>query len=208
LNKMRILRFLCFVWLPLVNGQLSTSTTEVVELGVDSKGENFFDVLPNQAPLKSLDFSICFRCRFWTWKLMVVFKSSVMGFLVRDTEHNQLSFTMSGTSAAFPMNGLKISPTLWNSICIVHNSELSILTLAINGHVNISSFNETGLNKEDLLKTMTIGDSPGYSGFEGQMTDFNFWSKALSPSDISAFVTECSDKLFERWVKHCYHLRH
>ena len=173
---------------------------QVAEFGIETKRDNYFEILPNQENVNSLDFSICLRCRFWTWNDKIVFSSNVMELFL--TNQNNV-FELLSQTIEFPLDSLKVSPTLWNSFCFVHNSTNSSVTVDINGFKDISHIYTTTLKKDDLKKKITIGDASThdwgeYHRFSGQITDFNFWNKALNPTEVLDFVTGCSEKLFEK----------
>ena len=177
------------------------SLVQVAEFGIETKAQNYFEILPNQENVKSLDFSICLRCRFWTWNDMVVFVTETMKLELSLVRSNFFGFL--GQAFPFPLAALKVSPTLWNSFCFIHNSTNSSVTVDVNGFKDISHFYTTALKKDDLKKKITIGgvsthDWGEYNRYSGQITDFNFWNRALNPTEVFNFVTGCSEKLFER----------
>ena len=183
-----------------MNIQTDFSLKNYNTFGIEAKAQNYFEILPNHVNGNSLDFSICLRCRFWTWNDKIVFSSNVMELFL--TNQNNV-FELLSQTIEFPLDSLKVSPTLWNSFCFVHNSTNSSVTVAVNGFKNISYLNTTALKKEDLKKKITIGDVfnhdwVGYYRFSGQITDFNIWNMALNPLEILDFVKGCSEKLFEK----------
>ena len=190
-----LLSVICLVYLT-VNGQ--STIVQVAELGIKTKGDNYFEILPNQVTLQSLDFSICLRCRFWTWGGKIVFSSEKMSFSL----FKSIGFFHMVKTIEFPTDGLKFSPTLWNSICIVHHSNNFSVTIAINDYKETFDLNTTSFRKEDLKKSVMIGEASnkglGSSRFSGQIADFYFWNKALTPNEIFDFMFGCSENLFPK----------
>ena len=190
-----LLGMICIVY-PTVNGQ--SSLVQVAELGIKTKRDNYFEILPNQVTLQSLDFSICLRCRFWTWSGKIVFSSEIMSL----SFYKSIGVFRMVKTIEFPIYGLKFSPTLWNSICIVHHSNNFSVTIAINDYKETFDLNTTSFRKEDLKKSVMIGEASnkglGSSRFSGQIADFNFWNKALTPNEIFDFMFGCSENLFPK----------
>ena len=160
-TKMRVIILLGFAFhflLP-INGD--ASSTQVIEFGVENRAENYFEVLPGGVAPKSLDFSICLRCKFWSWGEKVVFtsKSETIYFYLGGIEENVGVFFMS-KSIHFPTHAFKVSPTLWNSVCFVHNATDASVTIALNDFHSTFQINDTGLTIENLKEPIFIGTGP------------------------------------------------
>lgn len=187
--------------LSLCNGQ--AAFLQAIEFGIENRSENFLEVQPNRAALKTLDFTVCLRCKFWTWGSMIVFETGDVGIylFLRSWELNFGSFFFSEVTK-FQMSNLNISPTLWNSFCFIHNTTNSSITIAINNFMESYHLNTTDIHIEDISKTIFIGRRPNVASsmlrFSGQVADFNFWNMALISADVQDFISGCSEKLFER----------
>ena len=194
--------FFVVIFVLLQHGNGEQSFLQVIEFGIDDRAENFIEVVPDQH-LHSLDFSICLRCKFWSWGSMVLFETEFdkMWLYLGDLETNSGTLYLS-EFRPFPLHGLKFSPTLWNSFCLVHNSNTSNVTIAINDYNDTYPLDTTGLKIEDINKAIFIGSSPDLTPddfrFSGQISDFNYWNRVLKPTDVQDFMSGCSKNLFEQ----------
>jgi len=175
-----------------------------LEFGIENRADNFLEVQPNRTGFKNLDFTICFRCKFWTWGRMVLFETEEDHiFLFLRTWELKLGSLFFLNDIQFPMESLKVSPTLWNSFCLIHNSTNSSVTIAINDFKESYRLNTTGLTTDDISKQIFIGSNPflteDYLRFSGQVTDFNFWNRPLNSTTVEDFMSGCSEKLYERY---------
>ena len=167
--------------------------TRVVEFDIERSGEKSFEIQPNQVSFENHDFTICLRCKFWTWNTKIIFQNQKMFLGIRNFEAATGHIFYNGSSIfKFSTIGLKVSSTLWNSICLIYNSSISSLTIAINERVQSTSGNLTKLDSGSVLSKITVG-----STFLGQITDFNIWSQALNQTLVDAYI-QCSNELLER----------
>jgi hypothetical protein len=175
---------------------------KVIEFGTERVEGNYLEVQPIVLSQRILDFSICVRFKFWTWGTKILFGSQDIFLALLQQQPATISsgvVVMNNSAVArFETSSLKISPTLWNSICLAYNSSNASVTIAIN---NFSSSYRSNLSM-DVISTLKnrimIGDSPNYhfSGdyrFSGQVTDFNIWNKTLNELEIKSFTIECSN---------------
>ena len=190
---------LLFGWLHDTNGQ--SSAVQVVELDYHQPGENYFEILPNQGFPENMDFAICFRCKFWRWNAMTVFKSDFMELRLTDTTG---SFNMYG-SKIFSTQKLNFSPTMWNSFCFSLDWVNYNLTIAVNDFRDNFYMNSDALKKDHLRSKIRFGDpktnAVPSNGFSGQIVDFNFWNRPLhnvSKGAFSSFMSGNMASLFLR----------
>ena len=173
--------------------------TQVIEFDLERRaGSNFFEVQPNQIPLKNQDFTICLRCKFWTWNTRIIFKGDnfFMGIATSDFESGVVFHN--STFARFSAKGLKISSSLWNSMCLVYSSKMPSLTIAINDFVEVLSANVTKIDIASIQRRITIGSSSEPNMFSGQVTDLNVWNSALNETYFKAFI-RCSNEFLQRY---------
>ena len=173
--------------------------TQVIEFDLERRaGSNFFEVQPNQIPLKNQDFTICFRCKFWTWNTRIIFKGDnfFMGIAASDFESGVVFHN--STFARFSAKGLKISSSLWNSMCLVYSSKMPSLTIAINDFVEVLSANVTKIDIASIQSQIIVGTTSEYNMFSGQVTDLNIWNSALNETYVKAFI-RCSDEFPQRY---------
>ena len=173
--------------------------TQVIEFDLERRaGSNFFEVQPNQIPLKSQDFTICLRCKFWTWNTRIIFEgvNFFMGIAASDFESGVVFHN--STFARFSAKGLKISSSLWNSMCLVYDSQMPSLTIAINDFVEVLSANVTKIDIASIQSQIIVGTTSEYNMFSGQVTDLNIWNSALNETYVKAFIC-CSDEFPQRY---------
>ena len=108
---------------------------KVIEFGAERKEGNVFEIQPNEVTQIFADFSICLRCRFWTWDFKVLFGTSFMSLVIFPPEPGfpDAYLVLNGSvGATFDFEDMKVSPTIWNSFCLTYNSSNSSILLALN----------------------------------------------------------------------------
>ena len=174
--------------------------TQIIEFGIERKEGNFFEVQPNQANLETLGFSICLRCKFWTWDVKNVFETNfaVLAFSKFEMFLAAVS-VFNGPYVVFSSQGLKSSPSLWNTLCVVFNAQTSNVTVFINGNKEILNQyrNVTNFINGSKVGTIMVGGTNGPMRFSGQVTDLNIWSRHLNPSEVNKFMARV-DGFLER----------
>jgi hypothetical protein len=174
----------------------STPHIQVIEFGTETREENFFEIQPNLGESESQDFSICFRCKFWTWGTKIIFDTNKMFFALRDfkTKLGILVFK-NQTDIQFSSRALEVSPTIWNSFCIIYNSIIANVTFVINNQKESNNQNISKDEIKSLKSKIMIGGSQHYSTiyrFSGQISDFNIWDRTLNETEVTAFMSTCS----------------
>jgi len=174
----------------------STPQVQVIEFGTENREENFFEIQSNPGESESQDFSICFRCKFWTWGTKIIFDTNEMFFALRDYKNKvgELVFE-NQQNMIFSTTALKVSPTIWNSFCIIYNSIIANVTFVINNQKESNNQNISKDEIKSLKSKIMIGGSYHYSTyfrFSGQIRDFNIWDRTLDETQVTAFMSTCS----------------
>ena len=173
--------------------------TQIIEFGIERKEGNFFEVLPSQANLQTLGFSLCLRCKFWTWDFKNVFETNFAALYFFKYEKFLAAVNVfDGPFVVFSSQGLKSSPTLWNTLCVVFNAQTSNVTVFINGNKDILNQyrNVTNFISGSKVGTIVVGGTSG-PRFSGQVTNLNIWSRPLNLNEIGKFMTRV-DGFLER----------
>ena len=173
---------------------------QVVELGIERKEGNFFEVQPDLANLQTLDFSICLRCKFWTWNFKTIFESPFGVLQLSSYEYLRGYIDLfNGPYVPFSTLGLKVSPTLWNTFCVVYNAKTSNVSVFINDNKEILYQYRNVTNLINGIKdgSINVGGNYGPRRFSAHVTDLNIWNRPLNPSEVKMFMTKV-DGFLER----------
>jgi hypothetical protein len=174
----------------------SAPQIQVIEFGTETREENFFEIQPNLGESESQDFSICFRCKFWTWGTKIIFDTNEMFFALRYYKNKVGELVFENQPyIKFSTTALKVSPTIWNSFCIIYNSIIANVTFVVNNQKESNNQNISRDEIKSLKSKIMIGGSQHYSTiyrFSGQISDFNIWDRSLNETEVTAFMSTCS----------------
>ena len=142
-----------------------------------------------------------------TWATRFKTTSSTLGVLYRKSNGSfangfALVENGSGTLAAL-INGVSISTTsatalnngIWHSAIVVYNRQSQTLRLFVDGVQTGSTADASSIGASNLQATSTfeLAGTEGGCGsscyFNGSLSDFRIWSRALSAQEISALYT-------------------
>jgi Concanavalin A-like lectin/glucanases superfamily len=170
----------------------SAPQIQVIEFGTETREENFFEIQPNPGESESQDFSICFRCKFWTWGPKVIFDTNEMVFALREYKSKLGDFYLKNSpKIKFSIVALKVSPNIWNSFCIIYNSTITSVMIVINNQKESHNHSVQRDEMESLKSKIMIGSYKDFR-FSGQISDFNIWDRTLDETEVTAFMSTCS----------------
>jgi hypothetical protein len=167
-------------------------------------------LLPNSTNFTS--YSICFRANLQTWDENWLFETGILTFILNEYKLGTGTFF---NGEMFPhqfdyRSGLRLTPNFWNSFCITYNAESFQLRITMNGKLILDEI-ETFSGAKELIETKIVKAEDWYktaSGqyaayfratpiklgatpFSGLISDFNFWSRTLTNTEVDQYSFGC-----------------
>ena len=158
-------------------------------------GDNFIKIQPKTPTTAATGFSICLNAMFSTLNDRYLFESDTMILNIDDYKYKYGYYYDFKVWYTFLLDKMSISPTSWNSFCVLYNQSDLALNVTINGKVARSLKNHT-FNIENLSSPITIGGITPNNRFAGQVTNLNFWNRPLSLSEMEEYYSSVNNSSF------------
>lgn len=167
----------------------------VYQFPLDTDEENYLTIQPEKPAMQATGFSLCLRAMFWTWNYRVLLVTGNM-WLGLDSFYARRGFYNNGQNVFyFPWDNMNVSPSKWNTFCISYNQSSSIMNITINGQLAYTVHSSAEFEPNPIV----LGSQQKTYRFFGQLTDFNFWNKPLTLSEMKEFSFGCNtNKLLQK----------
>ncbi len=163
---------------------------------------NVITIQPKSPTTKSTGYTICLFAMFTTWNEKFLFGSNSMRLYIDSYKYKSGVYDVDADNPTwhfFPWKNMTVSSKNWNSLCIIYSQAEFILNVTINGQVVHTLYNYSS-NLENLTDKITIGGTiPDYR-FAGQVTNFNFWNRPLSLSELEQYSSPNSFSFVEQSI--------
>jgi hypothetical protein len=194
-SKIILIGFVCFSF---ILGTTCLNNEVVVYKFQNERLENnFITIQPKSPTTKSTGYTICLHAMFTTWNAKVLFESNYMLMYIDNYVYKRGVYANMQRWDYFSWFHLTVSSTTWNSFCIVYDESALVLNVTIDGNVVQSLRNYTS-NLNNLTQPITIGGESPMNRFAGQVTNFNFWNRPLSLSELEQYSSPNSFSFVEQ----------
>ena len=183
-----------------VSGSIPFQHVPIVHFRPCPGNETVGHFIPIRKLAKKLDnLSFCFRFRIKIWDVRIHLLESHSFCLILPSIDNKAYFAFRNVFnfvLDFDLKeALVVSPKAWNSFCLSYNGSSTNMKMALNG---ITLFDKIvtlpGLLSSINMSYIEIGKHHGY---EGYITEVNFWSSSLSIDEIKLFSSSQQESLLK-----------
>jgi len=154
---------------------------------------NIVKIQPKPSSSVTTGYTFCMRTKFVSWNDHYLLVSNHTRIQLRDYKIGNGSFVRGPYSYIFNWKqAMPVSVNNWNSMCFTYDTMKCSVMITING---FDIFSETkNQNQECHIGNISNYDiTLGDKSFAGQITDFNFWNRPLTPEEMKAFCTSCTN---------------
>jgi hypothetical protein len=194
-SKNILIGFVCFSF---ILGTTCLNNEVVVYKFQNERLENnFITIQPKSPTTKSTGYTICLYAMFTIWNAKFLFESNYMMMYIDNYVYKRGVYANIQRWDYFPWFSLTVSSTTWNSFCIVYDQSELVLNVTIDGHV-VQSLKNYSSSLNNLTQPITIGGKAPMKRFAGQVTNFYFWNRPLSLSELEQYSSPNSFSFVEK----------
>ena len=175
-----------------------TYQIKVYQFNLDYQIDNFLNIQAKKPLSLTTGFSLCLRAIFWTQNNRILVETGSMALGLHDPYSNFGFFKNGQENFDFPLENVIFSPAIWNSFCVSFNQTDLLLQITINGQLVKMANTPVAYQPNN---TIIIGGQQIDDRFYGQITDFNFWNKPLTLTEIKQFSSGCNINTFLQKLK-------